>query len=234
MMVNYKNICIIPARGGSKRIPRKNIKLFLGKPIIAYSIEAALKSKLFDIVMVSTDDDEISEIAKSYGAEVPFYRSKDNSEDNSSTIDVLKEVLGEYKKLGKTFENMCCLYPSAPFTTENKLKEALNLLLENTYDAVFPILPYTYPIERSLKLQNNKVVLRYPEFESYRTQELEETYHDAGQFYFIDVSKFYKNNSVFTKNTGAIILNEIEAQDIDNPVDWKLAELKYKVNNEGS
>lgn len=231
-MIALKNICIIPARGGSKRIPRKNIKDFLGKPIIAYSIEAALKSKLFDVVMVSTDDEEIAEIAKIYGAEVPFYRSKINSEDSSSTIDVLKEVMKDYNNLGSNFDNMCCLYPSAPFTTDEKLKTALNLLIEKKFDAVFPVLPYSYPIERSLKLENNKVVLRYPEFESARTQELELTYHDAGQFYFIDVKKFYENYSVFTTNTGGIILNELEAQDIDNPIDWKLAELKYKINNE--
>jgi N-acylneuraminate cytidylyltransferase len=226
------NICIIPARGGSKRIPRKNIKDFLGKPIIAYSIEAALKSGLFDAVMVSTDDKEIANIAKEYGADVPFLRSKENSSDSSSTVDVLKEVLFRYSKNNQNFDNICCLYPCAPLVTPEMLSKGLSLLFKKKFDAVFPILPYSYPIERSLKLNQNKVTLKYPEFENYRTQELKESYHDAGQFYFIDIEKFYLNSTVFTKNTGAVILTELEAQDIDNPVDWKLAELKYRLKNE--
>ena len=145
-----KNLCIIPARGGSKRIPRKNIKSFMGKPIIAYSIEAALKSELFDEVMVSTDDEEFAEVARQFGASVPFLRSEATSNDFAGTEDVMKEVLDEYKKLGRFFDNFCCLYSTAPFVTSERLKEAYNML-SDTVDAAFTVVEYSYPIQRSLK-----------------------------------------------------------------------------------
>ena len=144
-------LCIIPARGGSKRIPKKNIKLFLGKPIIAYSIEAAIESKLFDVVMVSTDDDEIKEIAISYGASVPFLRSKKNSDDFATTYDVIEEVLLKYKEVGENFEIACCIYSCAPFVTKEKLNESLKLLNTNKYDSVFPVIQFEFPIQRALK-----------------------------------------------------------------------------------
>jgi len=223
------NLAIIPARGGSKRIPRKNIKDFLGKPIIAYSIEAALKSGLFDEVMVSTDDKEIAEIAIKYGAKVPFLRSDKNADDHATTVDVLIEVMEKYKAQGRTFENIACLYPSAPFTTSNKLKEAYTILISKKLDAVFPVMPFSFPIQRSLKMNEGKLDYFYPEFENSRSQDLEMAYHDAGQFYFINTSSLLNNKSILSKNTGAILITELEAQDIDNETDWKIAEIKYEL-----
>jgi len=223
------NLAIIPARGGSKRIPRKNIKDFLGKPIIAYSIEAALKSDLFDEVMVSTDDKEIAEIAIKYGAKVPFLRSEKNADDYATTVDVLIEVIEKYKAQGRTFENIACLYPSAPFTTSNKLSEAYSVLISKKLDVVFPVMPFSFPIQRSLKMHEGKLEYFYPEFENSRSQDLENTYHDAGQFYFINTSSLLINKSILSKNTGAILITELQAQDIDNETDWKLAELKYEL-----
>lgn len=223
------NLAIIPARGGSKRIPRKNIKDFLGKPIIAYSIEAALKSHLFDEVMVSTDDKEIAEISIQYGANVPFLRSEKNADDYATTVDVLIEVIEKYNSQGRTFENVACLYPSAPFTTSNKLKEAYKILISKKIDAVFPVMPFSFPIQRSLKLKDGKLSYFYPEFENSRSQDLEKAYHDAGQFYFINTASLLINKSIITKNTGAILITELEAQDIDNETDWKIAEIKYEL-----
>ncbi|MDT0645916.1 pseudaminic acid cytidylyltransferase [Zunongwangia sp. F260] len=224
-----RNLCIIPARGGSKRIPRKNIRSFMGKPIIAYSIEAALNSGLFDEVMVSTDDEEIAEIARKYGADIPFMRSKENANDFATTVDVLLEVLEEYDAEGKEFENMCCIYPTAPFITEAKLVEAFEKLSRENLDAVFPVIPFGYPIQRSLKYYNNKLRFFFPEYEKSRSQDLEKAYHDAGQFYFIRTENFVRNKSIITENTGGIIIAEMEAQDIDTETDWNLAELKYEL-----
>jgi N-acylneuraminate cytidylyltransferase len=223
------NLAIITARGGSKRILRKNIKDFLGKPIIAYSIEAALKSDLFDEVMVSTDDEEIAEIARQYGVKVPFLRSEKNAGDYATTVDVLIEVIEKYKAQGRTFENIACLYPSAPFTTSNKLKEAYTILISKKLDAVFPVMPFSFPIQRSLKINEGKLEYFYPEFENSRSQDLEMAYHDAGQFYFINTSSLLNNKSILSKNTGAILITELEAQDIDNETDWKIAEIKYEL-----
>ncbi len=224
-----KSLCIIPARGGSKRIPRKNIKNFKGKPILAYSIEAALKSGLFEEVMVSTDDDEIAEIGQKYGAKIPFFRSEKNADDFATTVDVLLEVLAKHKEVGKEFENVCCIYPTAPFVTEDKLKEAYEKLSVEHFDAVFPVIPFGYPIQRSLKIQNNKLEFFFPEFENSRSQDLEKAYHDAGQFYFFKSKNFLNNKSILSDNVGSIILSEMEAQDIDTEIDWKLAELKYEL-----
>ncbi|WP_029331429.1 pseudaminic acid cytidylyltransferase [Gillisia marina] len=223
------NLAIIPARGGSKRIPRKNIKDFLGKPIMAYSIQAALKSNLFDEVMVSTEDKEIAEIAIKYGAKVPFLRSDKNADDYATTVDVIVEVIEKYKDQGRTFKNVACLYPSAPFTTSNKLKEAYTILISKNLDVVFPVMPFSFPVQRSLKLKEGRLGYFYPEFENLRTQDLEKAYHDAGQFYFINTSSVIKNKSILTKNTGALLITELEAQDIDNETDWKIAEIKYEL-----
>ncbi len=226
-----KSIAIITARGGSKRIPRKNIKLFLGKPIIAYSIEAALNSRLFSEVMVSTDDEEIAEMAMKYGAHIPFLRSDKNADDFASTVDVIIEVLNEYEKSGQTFNYACCIYPTAPFVSEAKLKEAFNLLAEKNFSAVFPIARFSYPIQRALRLNNGNVSMIHPENLTARSQDLEPAYHDAGQYYWMDVRKFAGEKTLFMKNTGAIPTDEMEVQDIDNETDWKLAELKFQLMN---
>ena len=223
------NLCIIPARGGSKRIPKKNIKLFLGKPIIAYSIKAALNSKLFDEVMVSTDDKEIAKIAIQYGAKVPFMRSEKTANDFATTFDVIFEVLKDYDLLNKKFNYSCCIYPCAPFVTKEKLTASFEILQQNNFDSVFPIIPFGFPIQRALKQKDLKVSFFYPEFEVTRSQDLEKSFHDAGQFYWLKTSTCLKKNKIVTNNSGSIILSELEGQDIDNEVDWKLAELKYEI-----
>jgi len=225
-------IAIIPARGGSKRIPRKNIKPFLGKPIIAYSIEAAITSGLFEEVMVSTDDAEIAEIAKSYGAKVPFMRSAETSNDFATTSDVLVEVIENYKQAGREFEYLSCIYPTAPFITGKKLKDAFSILANNDFDTVFPVVKFGYPILRSLKLEDDKLSMNWPEHVNHRSQDLPPAYHDSGQFYVGLTSRFLEAKTIFTSNTGAIIIPETEVQDIDNEVDWALAELKYQLMRE--
>ena len=225
-------LALIPARGGSKRIPRKNIKYFIDKPIIAYSIEAALQSGLFDEVMVSTDDKEIADIAIQFGATVPFYRSEKNADDFATTIDVIEEVLDSYKIDGIDFDEVCCIYPTAPFVSSEKLQEAQVILAENNYDTVLPVLPYSFPVQRSFRLEGNKAVLRFPEHKNTRSQDLQDVFHDAGQFYFFQTSMLEKNQGLWTDNTGVIVISEMEGQDIDTETDWKLAELKYKLLND--
>ncbi|MDX1903381.1 MAG: pseudaminic acid cytidylyltransferase [Thermonemataceae bacterium] len=224
-----KTIAIIPARGGSKRIPRKNIKDFLGKPIIAYSIETALESGLFSEVMVSTEDEEIAEVAKKYGAKVPFLRSADNADDFTGTVDVLVEVLEQYKKIGFVFEKSCCVYPTAPFVSVRRLEEAKELLEKKNYDCVFPMVRFSYPIQRALKMDKaGKIAMFEPENLNKRSQDLESAYHDAGQFYFFNVQSILQKQQLWTNNTGAIILPETEVQDIDNQEDWEIAQIKYQ------
>lgn len=224
-----KIICIIPARGGSKRIPRKNIKPFLGKPIIAYSIQAAIDSQLFDEVMVSTDDEEIAGIAKQYGAKVPFYRSPETSNDFAITVDVLNEVLNEYEKIGKYFDYICCIYPTALFVTPEKLKISFETMINKGYDSAFPIVQYSYPIQRGLVINDKeRVNMIWPKYIKSRSQELTPTYHDAGQFYFSTVKKLRETNAMKGDNTYGIVTSELEVQDLDTMTDWELAELKYK------
>lgn len=224
-----KNLCIIPARGGSKRVHRKNIKDFLGKPIIAYSIEAALESDLFEEVIVSTDDDEIAEIARKYGAKTPFKRSKKASDDFATTADVIEEVLSNYETQGVTFENICCIYPCAPFVNVDKLKICFRLLMVKKFDSVFPVVPFGFPIQRALRLKEEKLFFFQPEFALSRSQDLENAFHDAGQFYWIRAERFKRERKVVMSNSGAIINSELETQDIDSETDWKIAELKYQL-----
>lgn len=224
-----KSIAIITARGGSKRIPRKNIRSFLGKPIIEYSIKAALESKNFSVVMVSTDDEEIAEVARKCGAEVPFLRSKKNSDDYSTTVDVLFEVLDQYKEIGQEFDYFCCIYPTAPFVTSEKLNMAIEILINNETDTVFPITKFGFPIQRALKIENGFTVLNQPQYLNSRSQDLEPMYHDCGQFYFMKTKPFYEKKKVLTNKTMSIVVPETEVQDIDNEEDWKIAELKYQL-----
>lgn len=223
------NLAIIPARGGSKRIPRKNIKFFLGKPIIAYSIEAALKSNLFDEVMVSTDDEEIAKIARDYGAKVPFLRSQDNANDFAVLADVVEEVVVKYSKNNEIFKNICCILPTAPFVSANKITEAFNKLKTGNFDTVFPVLEFSFPIQRSLKIEDSKVKMVWNENLNTRSQDLDPRYHDSGQFYWVKTQSFLTEKKLFTNNSGAIIISQLEAQDIDTETDWKLAEIKYKL-----
>ena len=225
------NIAIIPARGGSKRIPKKNIKDFLGKPIIAYSIEVALKSRLFDEVMVSTDSEEIAFIATEYGASVPFMRSERSSDDNATTVDVLLEVLGDYNKQGKTFDKLCSIYPTAPFITSEKLCAAYDMLRSRNVDAVIPVVPFSYPPLRGLVIENSLLKMKWPENLNVRSQDLETIYHDCGQFYFVRVEALLREKTLFCERTVQVINSELEVQDIDNEDDWKLAELKFGLMN---
>ena len=222
-------IAIITARGGSKRIPRKNIKEFCGKPIIAYSIEAALGSGIFDEVMVSTDDEEISQIALHYGASVPFLRSEKVSGDYATTTDVLFEVLDEYEKIGRSFDIGCCIYPTAPFITPQKLKDAGKKFMESDADSMIPVVSFSYPPQRCLVIRDDKLVFKYPEFLNTRSQDLEKEYHDAGQFYFFRTESFRKTGNLMLGNVLPMPVDEMEVQDIDNLTDWQIAELKYKL-----
>lgn len=223
-------IAIIPARGGSKRIAKKNIKNFLGKPMLSYAIQTALDSQLFDEVMVSTDDKAIGEIALEYGANVPFMRSSKNADDFATTIDVITEVIMAYEKLGKQFEYASCIYPCTPLLTVEKLQQSFNVLENSDLDCVFPIIRYGFPIQRAVRLsEQNLVEMFQPRYSTTRSQDLEPSYHDAGQFYSFRVKNLIAKQKLLTNYTGHIELSEMEAQDIDNLVDWKLAEVKYKL-----
>lgn len=225
------NLAIITARGGSKRIPRKNIRPFCGQPIVTYSIKAAIEAGCFDEVMISTDDQEIAEIAVGAGAVCPFLRSEKNSDDHASTADVIKEVLNEYKtNQGKDVKNACCIYPTAPFITAEVLKEAFNLLMsEEATKTVFPVTSFSYPIQRALKMNNARVEMFQPEHMFSRSQDLEPAYHDAGQFYWFKTEPFLKDSKLFTNQSKAITLPETRVQDIDNESDWVIAELKFQL-----
>lgn len=222
-----RNLAIITARGGSKRIPHKNIKSFVGKPIIAYSIEAALKSGAFDEVMVSTDDEEIARIALEYGAKVPFMRSDENAGDYASTDDVIMEVLKAYEERGIKFERFCCIYPTAPFVTAERLKEAIEMLDDT--DSVNPVVEFSYPPQRGMIINNNNCLERqYLEYATVRSQDLRKIYHDAGQFYACRTEAFIKEGTTDVEKLSPLILSPLEVQDIDTIEDWEIAEIKYR------
>ncbi|MFI3236736.1 MAG: pseudaminic acid cytidylyltransferase [Lachnospiraceae bacterium] len=224
-----KRLAIITARGGSKRIPRKNIKSFCSKPILAYSIEAALQSECFDEVMVSTDDAEIAQIAIEYGAIVPFYRSDETANDFATTNDVILEVISEYEKLGKFFDTACCIYPTAPFVTAEKLSSAIELLESSDADTLIPVVPFSYPPQRALIIEENRLIFNQPQYLESRSQDLQKHYHDVGQFYCIKIDKYKVTQKLMLGNIIPFELNELEVQDIDNEIDWKLAEIKYEL-----
>lgn len=224
-----KTIAIITARGGSKRIPKKNIKEFCGKPIIAYSIQAALSSGVFDEIMVSTDSEEIAEIARRYGAKVPFMRSEKTSDDYATTADVLMEVLEEYKKRGESFEYMACIYPTAPFVTGEKLAKAMGDLKSQKAIMAMPVVAFSYPPQRGYIIEDGIMNMKWKENFSKRSQDLEKMYHDSGQFYVFSVEEYIKRNGLIFEDIVPIVVDELEVQDIDNETDWKLAEIKYKL-----
>lgn len=223
-----KNLAIIPARGGSKRIPGKNIKPFCGKPIIAYSIGAAVESQLFDEVMVSTDDDKIADLARRYGAQVPFMRSAENSNDYATTADVLIEVLSDYKLAGKEFEYGCCLYPTAPFTTPKKLQDSFKVLCQEYADRLIPVVKFDFPVQRALRIVKGRVIYVQPEYANARSQDLEPLFHDCGQFYWFRTASLIKDKSLMNANTAYFEIPDSEVRDIDTPHDWGIAEALYK------
>ena len=222
------SICIITARGGSKRIPRKNVREFCGKPMLAYSVDAALQSGIFDDVMVSTDDEEIAEVAKSYGAEVPFMRSAAMSNDYATTVDVLSEVLSEYEKRGAEFDTMCCLYPTAPFVRASELKEAAAIIRAGA-TSVIPVTSFDFPPLRGFRVGGDgSLEYAFPEYARVRSQDLPEMVHDCGRFYFAKTSSFRERRSFITDKTRLLRIPRKLVQDIDTPEDWEMAEQKYQ------
>lgn len=225
-----KYLAIIPARLGSKRIPKKNIKNFRGKPIIAWSIEAAKTAGIFDTIMVSTDSTEISDIAIQYGADIPFFRSDKCSDDFATITDVLTEVISQYEASGMSFEAACCIYATAPFVTRQHLMEGLTLLTKSEHTAVFPVTPFGYPIERAFvrdKLGNIK--FKNPDFVNARSQDIPTAYHDAGMWIWFKPDCLKVADKLFSGKTGSIVVPESHAHDIDTMVDWEIATLKHQL-----
>ncbi|MCR5596215.1 MAG: pseudaminic acid cytidylyltransferase [Lachnospiraceae bacterium] len=222
-------IAMITARGGSKRIPRKNIRDFCGKPIMNYSIEAALESGIFDEVMVSTEDEEIAEIARKAGASVPFLRSEVTASDTATTEEVISEVLMRYSEMGREFEYGCCIYPTAPFVNAHKLKDAFDILRESGAQSIVPMQEFTYPPQRGLYIdEDGYVKMLHPEYASTRSQDLEKHYHECGQFYIFRNSDFLIQKDTTMEKSIPYIIDPVESQDIDTESDWLLAELKYR------
>jgi N-acylneuraminate cytidylyltransferase len=224
-----ESLAIIPARGGSKRIPQKNIKEFMGAPIIKYSIDAAIKSRCFDEIMVSTDDEKIAKVAKSCGAKIPFLRSAETSNSTANIFNVLEEVILSYKKQGKEFDSFCCILATAPFISEQKIKEGFDLLRKNKVDQVISVVRYGFPIQRAFKISSNRVKMIWPENMHKHSQNLDVSYHDSGQFHWFNTKSFLKQKKSFLDNAIALELPEDQVQDIDTMDDWKMAELKYRV-----
>ncbi|TBR37474.1 pseudaminic acid cytidylyltransferase [Marinomonas agarivorans] len=228
------NIAIIPARGGSKRIPRKNIKLFHGKPMIAYSILAAKESGCFDRILVSTDDEEIAAIAREWGAETPFIRPKNIADDFATTMDVMKHAVDWCVDQQWPVQNVCCIYATAPFLLSRSLQEGLSILaqpLSQTaaiVDYVFSATTFPFPIQRALSVQSNGFVSMFsPEHMNTRSQDLPEAIHDAGQFYWGTLAAYQQEKPFFTSNSKPVLLPRKRVQDIDTPEDWEFAELLY-------
>lgn len=222
-----RKIAIITARGGSKRIPRKNIKEFCGKPILAYSIEAARTSGLFDTVMVSTDDREIAELARKYGAEVPFSAAR----ERRGTLPPPMMCCWRYwrnMKSGECYDLGCCIYPTAPFVTAAKLKDALGRLEGSGADTLIPVVAFSYPPQRAMVVREDRLVFEYPRYLDSRSQDLEPHYHDVGQFYLFYTEAFRRNGKLMVGNILPYVVSEMEVQDIDNQTDWEIAEIKYR------
>tara|TARA_B110000008_G_C16849422_1_gene516160 strand:+ start:196 stop:897 length:702 start_codon:yes stop_codon:yes gene_type:complete len=227
------NLCVIPARGGSKRIPKKNIKIFCGKPIILWSIEEAIKSKCFHKIIVSTDDEEIANLVKSHGVDVPFVRPKELSDDYTETIPVIAHAIRHLTKDNQFPTNVCCIYAAAPFIRAIDLELCLKKLKDCGADFTFPATSYAYPIQRSFKIKNNqRVEMFQPEYSNSRSQDLEEAYHDAGQFYWGKANAWLENSSIINKNASPLLLPRYRVQDIDTIEDWQNAEIMFKANNE--
>lgn len=224
------NICVIPARGGSKRIPRKNIKPFMGKPVIAYAIEAALESELFDEVLISTDDPEIAQVAQQYGASAPFYRSKELSDDFTATAPVLIHAIEWFEAQGCQVDEMTCIYPANPFLNPTLLKEAYQLWKSAQSEYCFAVSEFISAPQRALKLDTGgRVVSMYPQFQLTRTQDLERAFFDAGMFYFCRAQTYKKGVAMHSEASIPFVLPRHLAHDIDTEEDWSYAETIYKV-----
>lgn len=226
-------LAIILARGGSKRIPRKNIRPFHGRPIISYPIAAALESGCFSEVMVSTDDAEIAGIARECGAHVPFLRSAENSNDHAGSDDAIAEVMQKYRALGMRFSHVCALYPTAALTTAEHLRRGFAMLTaDETLTGVTPVLRFSFPVQRALALRKGRIPLQQPEHYHTRSQDLEPAYHDAGQWYWLRAEKFLQSRELLGANSAGLVLAATEAQDIDHEDDWAIAELKFELRQQ--
>lgn len=224
-----ETLAIIPAREGSKRIKNKNIKDFLGKPIMAYSIEAAQEAHVFDEIMISTESQKIADIGKKYGAKIPFFRSHQRAGDFVGLLDVVYEVLNEYKKSGYFFKMVALILATSPLMKAEYIRQAYQLYLEKKADSVLSVVEYSFPIQRSLHITDGIIEMNWPENLKKRSQDLEKIYHDAGQFYFFNIDQLLKQKNIYMINTYPFILSNLEVQDIDTETDWRLAELKYQL-----
>lgn len=222
------SLAIIPARGGSKRIPRKNVRPFAGKPMLQHSVEAALACGCFAEVMVSTDDDEIAAVARAAGASVPFVRSASTADDHAPLATVVEEVLRRYAVDGRGFDEVCVLLATAPLVTPQRLREGQAKLRATGADSVVPVVAFSFPIQRALRVTDDRCGFMWPEHALTRSQDLEPAYHDAGQFYWLRVSSFLAQKRIFAAHTAALPLSPLEVQDIDTEDDWALAELKHE------
>ncbi|WP_100655837.1 pseudaminic acid cytidylyltransferase [Alteromonas flava] len=223
------NLAIIPARGGSKRIPRKNIRPFCGKPMLAYSIEAAIQSQLFDAVMVSTDDEEIAEVARKWGAEVPFLRPNALADDYTGTRAVTNQAMVAYAEHFTQPDYCCCIYATAPFLQAKYLRQGYEALSANPSKAfAFSVTTFAFPVQRALKRSGDGVTSMYPEFAATRSQDLEEGLHDAGQFYWGSYAGYLSDKAMFSEHSIAVELPRYLVQDIDTEEDWSRAELMYQ------
>ncbi|MBT6917515.1 MAG: pseudaminic acid cytidylyltransferase [Flavobacteriales bacterium] len=225
-----KIVALIPARGGSKRIPGKNKRDFRGRPIVEYAIETAIRSNLFDEVLVSTNDEEIAKIAENLGAMVPGLRSEENSGDQSTTADVVAEVLAIQSVAEQSYDLICCIYPTAVMLTDDLLKTCIELMRSHEFSSVFPVVQYPHPIWRSLELnRDGQAQYNFPEFELSRTQDCPPAYFDPGQFYVIRVKDFLETKNFLGESKGTFVIPDSSVQDIDTEEDWKMAELKHKL-----
>lgn len=222
-------VAVIPARGGSKRIPRKNIRNFSGRPIIAWSIEAALRAGCFDLVVCSTDDEEIATVATAAGASVPFRRPPALADDFTGTTAVIAHAIDELELLGHSPSMVCCLYPTAPFIQPMDLIASLEMLESDELDYVFPVTPYEYPVQRCLRRSaGGHIQMREPEFFHVRSQDLEECFHDAGLFYWGRANAWREGKVIFSSRSASILLPGSRVRDIDTEDDWVIAELLFQ------
>lgn len=229
------NLCVIPARGGSKRIPRKNIRNFSGKPMIAWSIEAAIASKLFERIIVSTDDTEIAQIAIKHGAEVPFVRPSELADDHTPTIPVIAHAIQWFAQVQLSVEYTCCIYATAPFVNSDDIKRAYQKLVSSNCDYVFTVTSYPFPIQRAIRiLENDRIDMFQPEHALTRSQDLEDSYHDAGQFYWGKSEAWTLGMMIFGSNSAPWILPRYRVQDVDNAEDWARAEWLFRAMKDQS
>jgi N-acylneuraminate cytidylyltransferase len=225
--MSHDTVAIVPARGGSKRIPRKNIRPFLGEPILGRVLRQVRGADCFGEVMVSTDDGEIAAFAAAQGAAVPFLRSAANSNDTATTEDVVLEVLAAYARAGRNFARACVVYPTAVFVTPQLLRQGLELLRSSGADSVVTVLRFSYPIQRAFHIEEGKLRMREPQHIASRSQDLAPAFHDAGQFYWLRTASFLEQRQIYARHAVPLLLDDMQAQDIDTEEDWRLAEFKY-------